>query len=221
MHVRRFESVAQLNDTFAEEVVRLVEHDGVRFIELSGGDSPRDAYELLGGGALRRRLEPFAITWIVGDERFVARTSPQSNRRMIEETLFREGVPSRHRFLYFETEGLTPADAARDFEQRWNSAGVRGLDLAILGVGDDGHTASLFPDHEILDEQDRVARELWAAHLGMVRLTLTLPVLRAAKRQLVLATGAKKHEILRRVQGGEDLPIARVTRAREATWFVA
>lgn len=221
MNVRRFDSLSLLHDAFAEEVVRCVESEGVRCIELSGGESPRPAYERLGGGALRARLESFPVTWVLGDERFVDPTDDQSNRKMIEETLFREGIPSGHRFLWFRTRDIEPAAAAVEFEQRWRSAGVHGLDLAILGVGDDGHTASLFPGHEILEEKERIARELWAAHLNMWRLTLTLPVLRGAKLQMVLATGTKKQEILRRVQGGEDLPIARVTNGANVTWYVA
>jgi 6-phosphogluconolactonase len=201
--------------------MRCVESEGARCIELSGGDSPRPTYERLASGELRARLESFPVIWVLGDERFVDPGDERSNRKMIEETLFRDGIPSRHQFLWFRTRDIEPAASAAEFEQRWRSAGVHGLDLAILGVGDDGHTASLFPGHEILEEKERIARELWVAHLDMWRLTLTLPVLRGARRQMVLATGAKKQEILRRVQSGEDLPIARVTSDSDVTWYVA
>jgi 6-phosphogluconolactonase len=220
VRVRRFDSVDLLNATVAEEIVRTVETEGARFIELSGGASPRQVYTRLGSGELRERLSPFEVIWILGDERFVDPSDERSNRRMVEETLFSEGVSPRHSFLFFETRDVVPADSALRFEEEWRRAGIAALDLAILGVGDDGHTASLFPGHEVLNEKERIARELWVPHLGMWRVTLTLPVLRDAKQQMVLASGEAKRDVLRRVESGEDLPIARVT-SRNATWYLA
>jgi 6-phosphogluconolactonase len=221
LNVRRFDSVDLLNASLADDIARAVEEQGARYIELSGGESPRTVYELLGCGERRERLASFDLCWIVGDERFVDPDDDRSNRKMIEATLFREGISPAHRFIYFETRGVDPATAALRFERAWKTAEVPGLDLAVLGVGDDGHTASLFPNHEILEERDRIARELWAEHLDMWRLTLTLPVLRAAKSKLVLAAGSKKLTVLQRVKNGEDLPVARVTSSGHATWYVA
>jgi 6-phosphogluconolactonase len=221
LNVRRFDSVDLLNAALADDIVRAVEEQGARYIELSGGQSPRAVYELLGCGERRERLASFPVCWIVGDERFVDPGDDQSNRKMIETTLFREGISPAHRFLFFETSDVDPATAALRFEEEWKRAAVPALDLAVLGVGDDGHTASLFPEHEILEETSRIARELWAAHLDMWRLTLTLPVLRAAKSKLVLAAGEKKLGILERVRNGEDLPITRVASGGDTTWYVS
>jgi 6-phosphogluconolactonase len=221
LNVRRFDSVDLLNASLADDIVRAVEEQGARYIELSGGQSPRPVYELLGRGERRERLAPFPLCWIVGDERFVDPEDDRSNRKMIETTLFREGISPEHRFIYFETRGVDPATAALRYEEEWKAVAVPALDLAVLGVGDDGHTASLFPNHEILDETSRIARELWAEHLDMWRLTLTLPTLRAAKSKLILAAGSKKLAVLQRVKNGEDLPVARVTSSGHATWYVA
>ena len=220
MQVKRFDEQHALNRAFAEDVVRQVE-SGARVIALSGGESPRGVYDLLGSGPLQERLARFALCWIVADERFVDPDDQRSNRRMIEKTLFRDGISPGHRFLYFETRGVDASTSAQMLEEEWIRAGVTGLDLAVLGVGDDGHTASLFPAHEVLGEKSRIASEVWAAHLDMWRVTLTLPVLRGAKSKMVLAPGTRKLAVVSRVENGDDLPIARIASDERSTWYVA
>jgi 6-phosphogluconolactonase len=87
-------------------------------------------------------------------------------------------------------------------------------------MGDDGHTASLFPGTPVLEVEDRIAAEVYVPRLDTWRVTLTKPVLRAATLRLVLAAGAKKKPIIEAVRDGADYPIAQVTREVETWWLI-
>jgi 6-phosphogluconolactonase len=139
---------------------------------------------------------------------------------MMQKTLFANGISPAHRFLRFDTDLNDPAATAFAFEIEWRSLGITQLDIVLLGMGDDGHTASLFPDTPVLDVEDRIAAEVFVPRLDTWRVTLTKPVLRAATLRLVLATGAKKKPILEAIRDGADYPIARVTAGTETWWLI-
>lgn len=219
MNLRIFDTADDLVSAAARTLMQRV-HEGARTIALSGGSTPKPLYQLLGAWPLRDELAHVPITWVVVDERFVPITDPQSNAKMINETLFANGMSPAHRFLRFETELDDPAATARDFEDRWRSYGIAALDLILLGMGDDGHTASLFPGTTALQVTDRVATEVWVEKLDMWRVTLTKPVIRDAKLRLVLAAGAKKRLILEDVRRGVEYPIAQATHGVETWWLI-
>ena len=208
MNFRIFDTADDLVRAAARSIVQKIDA-GARTIALSGGTTPQPVYELLG-----RETIDAAVTWIVVDERYVPMSDPQSNAAMIERTLH----PVR--FLRFKTELGDPAATARAFEDEWRALGIERLDLAILGMGDDGHTASLFPGTTALHVEDRIATEVWVEKLNMWRVTLTKPVLRDAALRIVLAAGEKKRAILEQVRAGADFPIAQVTRGVETWWMV-
>ena len=218
MNLRIFDNTVDLNHALARTIEQRAGNPSA--IAISGGSTPKPLYELLGSGTHRERLASRRITWVVVDERYVPPGDPQSNATMIERTLFREGVPPNHKFLRFKTELGDPARTARTFEEEWKSLGIEKLDLVLLGVGDDGHTASLFPGTPVLDVVDRVAAEVFVPRLNQWRVTLTIPVLRDASLRIVQAVGESKRKILREVQQGVDHPIARVTQGVESWWFV-
>ncbi len=216
MNLRIFDSVADLLGAAARTILQRVQ-GGTRSIALSGGSTPKPLYQLLGESEILRAIP---ITWVVVDERTVPIDDPQSNAGMIQKTLFARGIPERHRFLRFHTELGDPARTAEEFERQWHALGMERLDLVLLGVGDDGHTASLFPGTTALNVDDRVATAVHVPRLDAWRVTLTKPVLRDAALRLVLASGASKRPILQQVRAGADLPIAMVTRGVETWWFV-
>lgn len=212
MNLRIFDDMESLSRAAA----RTIRDSGARTIVLTGGGTPKRLYEILGESPLVDR----PVTWILLDERYVPLQDPQSNAGMIERTLFARGIPPLHRWLRFKTELNDPAATARAFEDDYRSLAISDIDLVLLGCGDDGHTASLFPGTGALEVEDRIAIEVFVPKLDQWRVTMTRPVIRAAKLRLVLANGAAKAKVLREVRDGVEHPIAVVTRGVETWWLV-
>jgi 6-phosphogluconolactonase len=212
MNLQIFDNVADLSSAAAREIERRV-LGGARTVALSGGSTPQGLYTILGRSDALRETP---VTWVEVDERYVPVDDPQSNAGMIQRTLFARGIAPAHRFLRFQTELGDPAATARAFEAGCPTP----IDIVILGMGDDGHTASLFPGTAALQVEDRVAVENWVEKLNAWRVTLTKPVLRAAGWRMVLAAGASKRPVLDAVRNGADDPIAQVTNGVETWWFV-
>jgi 6-phosphogluconolactonase len=219
MNIRIFDTTSDLLTAAVRTLVQRVQA-GARTIALSGGSTPKPLYAMLGTSPLREQLADFPITWVVVDERYVPIDHPDSNAGMMEKTLFANGISPGHRFLRFQTELNDPAATARAFENDWRSLGIEQLDIVLLGMGDDGHTASLFPGTPVLDVEDRIAAEVYVPRLDSWRVTLTKPILRAATLRLVLATGAKKKPILEAIRDGADYPIVQVTTGTETWWLI-
>lgn len=217
MNIRIFKSHEDLAQSAADSLVQRV-RAGARIIGLSGGSSPRRMYEIL-GSRFREELDTSELVWVLEDERCVPPEHEESNSRMIRTSLFANGMAGSHRFLRFRTELEEPPVIAREFERDWHHASIVGLDVAVLGVGDDGHTASLFPGTSIFSVTSRVAAEVYVPRLQGWRVTLTLPVLERTTFNLVIATGESKRPIIEQVKHGAELPIAQVTRGAGETWW--
>ncbi|HEX7409713.1 MAG TPA: 6-phosphogluconolactonase [Candidatus Binatia bacterium] len=175
-------------------------------VALAGGSTPRAAYALLANAPLRQQVpwQQTEVFW--ADERVVPPNDPASNYRMAHEMLLAHvPIPPDH-IHRFRTE-LSPPDAiARQYEDElrasFQCARPR-FDLILLGMGEDGHTASLFPHAAALGERNKLALALYAAHLHTYRVTLTLPVLNEARLVIFLVSGRAKAETLRHVLRGE------------------
>jgi len=191
---------------------------GAFMLALSGGSTPRALYALLAdpSGALAARM-PWGRTQVFfGDERHVPPGHPDSNFRMAREALLaRVPIPAEnvHR-IRGELPDAAEAAAAYERELRAVLGEVPALDLVLLGLGEDGHTASLFPGSPALDERERWVAAPWVERIGAFRITLTLPVLDRARAVVFLVAGAEKAAALRRaLRGaaeGEPVPAARV-----------
>jgi 6-phosphogluconolactonase len=188
-------------------------------VAISGGSTPKPLYELMGRPPAKESLAKSNITWVVVDERFVPITDPQSNEAMIRRSLFANGASPAHQFLTFDTTVPDAKASADKFEREWKQRGLDELDVIILGMGDDGHTASLFPGTEVLAVDDRVAAAVFVPRMNQWRVTLTLPVIRAAKLRIVMTAGANKRTMLQEIRDGADYPIARATSGDIETWW--
>jgi 6-phosphogluconolactonase len=216
MNLRIFEDTSALMSGMARAIEQRIEK-GARTIALSGGSTPKPLYETLGRSD---RLRDLPLTWIIVDERYVPIDDPQSNAGMIQAALFARGMSSHHRILRFKTEIGDPAATAHEFEREWHVLGLSSIDLILLGIGDDGHTASLFPGTTALDVEGLIATEVYEPRLETWRVTITKDVIRAAAMRFVLVAGTSKRAIIDDVDRGVDHPITRVTAGVETWWFI-
>lgn len=195
-----------------------MEKDGVFVVSLSGGSTPRRLYERL---AKPPYLDAFPwprTHWFWGDERFVPHDDALSNYRMARETLLSRAPIPAINIHPVPTEGISPNAAAAAYERELKSFyGAERLDplrplfdITLLGLGPDGHMASLFPGSAVLAERDR-----WvAAVVGVkpeARITLTYPALESSRRAAFLVAGKDKRAVFGRLRRGDDsLPAARL-----------
>ena len=175
-------------------------------IALAGGSTPRALYPALVTGVDWTRANIF-----FGDERAVPKNDPMSNYRMARETLLDPAHVPPANVIRWRTEDPDLDAAARDYEEALRAgASAPWLDLALLGLGPDGHTASLFPGTSALAEEDRLAVAVDVAQMGTRRLTLTYPALCGAREVCFLVTGRDKAAALVTVVEAGHLPAARI-----------
>ena len=171
-------------------------------IALSGGKTTGQVYR-----ELARQDVPWAfVDFYFVDERCVPPDHPDSNYLLAEQTLLKPLGVSSHQVFRMQGEREDREQAARDYAALLPKV----LDVAVLGMGEDGHTASLFPGHASLEERERRVLAVVGPKPPPWRMTLTLPVLQATRRVLGLVSGEGKRDIVRRWSAGEDLPAARV-----------
>jgi len=191
---------------------------GLFAVALAGGSTPRALYGRLAESPWRERIDWGRTVVFFGDERCVPPDHPESNYRMAFETLLAKVPVPPDNVQRILGEAAEPNEAAVLYEAALRGAfpddAVPRFDLILLGMGSDGHTASLFPGTRALDEKARWVVANWVPKLEAWRVTLTYPVIRAARRVLFLVTGRDKAPAFRRVfgpeDGGDPLPAARV-----------
>ena len=196
-------------------------------IALSGGSTPKALFALLASNDFRDRFPWDKCAWYWGDERFVPHDSPDSNYRMAHEAMLGKVPVPSGKIFPIPTDGA-PEEAALRYEQTLQKAyGSRVIDRArplfdiqLLGMGEDGHTASLLPNDPALEEQNRWV--LAIAHgRPEVRITLTLPVIESSRHVAFLVAGKAKAGVLAQIRaGGSVLPAARVNPVGELLWFL-
>ena len=205
---------ADLFRAAAEEFVRvgraaIAEH-GRFTVALSGGSTPRSLYSLL---ANKYADFPWSQTFLFfGDERHVPPDHSDSNYRMVNEALLSKVPVPAGNVYRVPAENPDAAASAAAYEERLRRFfqlrpdEFPRFDLILLGLGTDGHTASLFPDSDGLKEQSRLVLANWVEKFKTHRITFTFPVLNHAANVMFLASGADKAEMVRQVLEGENTP---------------
>jgi len=210
--IRKLTTPQELFSAAAEEVVRAAEESvaarGRFTIVLSGGSTPKGLFNLLATNA--RSVLPWdRMFFFWGDERHVPPTDPDSNYRMAEETMLSKIPVAAGNVFRVPAENPDAAAAAEAYEQtlrkffQLEPGQLPRFDLILLGMGPDGHTASLFPGTAALREKSRLIVANWVDKLNTSRLTFTLPVLNAARCVAFLVSGTDKADALKAVLEGD------------------
>jgi 6-phosphogluconolactonase len=221
---------AALAKTAADRVLARIAANGDRVaICLTGGSSPKQLYALLTTDPYRSQIPWQRVHWFIGDERFVAADDPLNNMGMARRIFLDRFAPAANVHA-IPTDTANPDEAARLYEAELKSFydadvldPVRPLfDLVLMGVGPDGHTASLFPGYPAIEETESWVVGVPKAHVEpfVPRVTLTLPTLASCREMLFEIAGADKRAILTRVLGGENLPANRAHSTGETIWLV-
>jgi len=210
-------------------LARMAANPGRIAICLAGGSSPKQLYELLATEDYRGKIPWERVHWFIGDERFVPENDPRHNMAMARRAFLDRCAPPAN-IHPIPTEAANPDEAAARYEHELKAFnGVDRLDpawplfdLVLMGVGPDGHTASLFPDYPALQETERWVVGVPEAHVEpfVSRVTLTLPALASCREMLFEVAGAGKRAILTRVLAGEPLPANRARSNGETVWLV-
>ncbi|MHB8589194.1 MAG: 6-phosphogluconolactonase [Candidatus Dormibacteraceae bacterium] len=201
-----FESVEDVAAAAAADVAQAL-HEGARSFVLAGGSTPRRCHELLS----EMEVEWGRVSILFGDERCVRPDHPDSNYRMARESLLDRVSPAN---VYRMPAELGPDEGAELYARVVGMVGS--LDLVMLGVGEDGHTASLFPGHPALEAPGLAVGIRDSPKPPPQRVTLTLNALRAARRVIIVATGAGKADAVARAKRRE-VPSGMIGGAK---WFI-
>ncbi len=208
-------------DVFVQVVTGVLADHGVARVALAGGSTPKATYKLLASPAYRERVEWSRVEIFFGDERCVPPDHPDSNYKMAREALL-DHVPLLAHHVHRLAGERRPEEAAALYGQLLAPLGdPPQLDLVMLGLGPDGHTASLFPGTAVLTETRALAAAVHVAKLDSWRVTLTAPVLSAASHVMVTAVGPEKADALAAaLLGPEGAVPMQLVHATDMRWLV-
>ncbi|WNV08929.1 6-phosphogluconolactonase [Tardiphaga sp. 709] len=228
-HIVVVEDAVALAEAAAERLVERIEANPGRIaICMTGGSSPKRLYELLATEPYRSEIPWDRVHWFIGDDRFVPSGDPNNNMTMAR-TAFLDACAPLANVHPIKTDAAGPDEAAALYMRELQSFyGTDKLDkakplfdLVLLGVGPDGHVASLFPSYPAIEVTDRWVVGVPEAHVKpfVPRVSLTLPALASCREMLFLMSGEDKCAILTRVLKGEDLPANRARSDGETVWL--
>ena len=221
---------AALAKAAAERVLARIDANSGRIaICLTGGSSPKALYQLLATEPYRDRIPWDRVHWFIGDERFVPTGDPRNNMAMARGAFLDRCAPASN-IHPIPTDAANPDESAeryaRELQSFYGSEALEAarplFDLVLMGVGPDGHTASLFPNYPAIDVIDRWVVGVPKANVEpfVPRVSLTLPTLSCCREMLFEAAGNEKRAILTRVVAGENLPANRAQSIGETVWLI-
>jgi len=190
-----------LANYFVEVAAKSIAHHGQFSVALSGGNSPKKLYELLASPKFRDKVEWKKVHFFFGDERYVPHTDPQSNYLMAKKAIL-EPLELSYRQIFPENTSVSPEEAAARYTNDINLyfAGFDArFDLVLLGLGDNSHTASLFPHTPVLHDKTASVKEVFLDDQQVFRITMTAPLINQAHHIAYLVYGAGKAEAVHHV----------------------
>lgn len=211
-----------------QQATKAIREHGFFSVALTGGSTPKPLYRLLSEPARYKGLDWSKVQIFIGDERVVPHDHPDSNYRMARETLLGHVPVPKENIHPMQTDGPVE-QAAQDYARQLqgllplNESGIPVFDLVMLGIGEDGHTASLFPHTTILTEYEKWVAAVYVEKLSSWRISLTYPVLNHARAIMVLASGENKAEVVQQVMNKPDdkvFPVQAIEARGEMHWFV-
>lgn len=219
-HIHAYPNKQKLITATAERmvnsIVQAIRNNGMCNIALSGGNTPGGVFSLLASGSNRDQVDWDRLHIFWGDERMVPPEHNDSNFRMTQETLLNHvKIPDTN--VHRMRGEIAPEVAAAEYAELLHDhfkGSLPCFDLVLLGLGEDGHTASLFPGTDAVQECEKHAVAVFVPELNMWRITLTFPVINAAREVLFLVSGKSKSEIIQRImslkQPVKELPASMV-----------
>ncbi|MEI7811992.1 MAG: 6-phosphogluconolactonase [Ignavibacteria bacterium] len=212
MTIQIYEGINELSraaaDLFANIALSSVQKNGYFIVSLSGGSTPMETYKILAENTYKQKIPWDKVYMFWGDERCVPFESEMNNARMTYNALLKH-VPVPEENVFRVQTNLPPEEAAKDYEsqlRRFFSNHQPFFDLVLLGLGKDGHTASLFPFTPALNETDNRVKEVYIKEASSWRITLTLPVINRASNIAFLVSGHEKSKIFNEVTRGAYEP---------------
>lgn len=212
MQLHIFPNIDQLSVSVADWMVEYVnetlEKQDRFTLVLSGGSTPKKLNALLASDAYKNKIDWSKVHIFFGDERFVPLSDERSNAKLAYDTLLNHVNVAAENIHIMQTENITPEDSAKNYEailkqyfqHPTSNTQHPTFDLVLLGMGDDGHTLSLFPGKtEVIYETEKLCTSLWLESQNMHRITLTHPIVNNAARIAFLATGSGKATVLKEV----------------------
>ena len=221
------ETIIALADYFVQTVNAVIKERGRCAIVLSGGNSPKKLYTLLSSSDYGRQIDWDKIYFFFGDERYVPFADPDNNGAMAKKALFDPlRIPDAN--IFYINTSLPPAESATKYSQRILSHFKKKplqFDLVLLGLGDDAHTASLFPHTPVLKEHKALVKAVYLEDKQVNRITLTAPLINEAHNIAFLVYGESKakavHEVLKGKRDFENYPAQLIeTEMGALDWFL-
>jgi len=203
---------------------KAIQQKGYFTLALSGGSTPKILFELLAQAPYKNNIDWKKTIIAFGDERFVPPTSNDSNYKMANETLLSKVPLSSKNILKIITEKITPETSAKKYEQeiKKHISTKQSFDLVLLGLGEEGHTASIFPGSKLISDKKNWVQAIWVEEKQMQRISFTLPFINQAKNIAFLVSGESKKNILKKIFSSKKqvLPAGLVEAKENTYWFL-
>lgn len=220
------ELISALADLIVEISAKSIAKKGRFDFVLSGGSSPRKLYELLASEKYKNKIDWSKTYFFFGDERFVPEGDSQRNSLMAKESLF-DPLKIKSSQIYLVDTSRSPSESAKlhieNIKNHFNGKEII-FDFVLLGLGDNSHTASLFPFTSVLNETEATIKSVFVEELDAYRITMTAPLINQSKNIAILVFGKNKaeavHNVLENSTGSiEEFP-AKLIVSENLTWFL-